>query len=61
MKEATGELSMTVIVIVAVISILAIVSTFLLPQMGNYIRGAWGNITGTSGNNTGTSGNNIPG
>ena len=42
MKEATGELSMTVIVIIAVIAILAILTVFLLPQMRNYISNTWG-------------------
>ncbi len=44
MKEATGELSMTVIVIIAVIAILAILSAFLLPNMKNYISNTWGNM-----------------
>ena len=33
MKEATGELSMTVVVIVAVIAIMAILTAFLMPSM----------------------------
>lgn len=44
MKEATGELSMTVIVIIAVIAILGILTYFLLPQMRNYISNTWGNM-----------------
>ena len=44
MKEATGELSMTVIVIIAVIAILGILSTFLLPSMKNYISATWKNM-----------------
>ena len=45
MKEATGELSMTVIVIIAVIAILGILTYFLLPQMRDYISNTWGNMT----------------
>ena len=41
MKEATGELSMTVIVIIAVIAILGILTYFLLPQMRSYISNTW--------------------
>ena len=49
MKEATGELSMTVVVIVAVIAIMAILTAFLMPSMKNYIGKAWGSIDkGTS-------------
>lgn len=44
MKEATGELSMTVVVIVAVIAIMAILTAFLMPSMKNYIGKAWGDI-----------------
>ncbi len=48
MKEATGELSMTVIVIIAVIAILAILSGFLIPSMKNYIGETWGNMSQSS-------------
>ena len=44
MKEATGELSMTVVVIVAVIAIMSILTVFLMPSMKNYIGKAWGTI-----------------
>ena len=44
MKEATGELSMTVVVIVAVIAIMAILTAFLMPSMKNYIGKAWGDM-----------------
>ena len=44
MKEATGELSMTVVVIVAVIAIMAILTAFLMPSMKNYIAKAWGDM-----------------
>ncbi len=45
MKEATGELSMTVIVIIAVIAILGILSVFLLPSMRNYIQNTWNDMS----------------
>ena len=45
MKEATGELSMTVIVIIAVIAILGILTYFLLPQMRSYISNTWGSMS----------------
>lgn len=48
MKEATGELSMTVIVIIAVIAILGILSYFLLPTMKDYISNTWGGWTETA-------------
>ena len=48
MKEATGELSMTVVVIIAVIAILSILSYFLLPSMKNYISKTWGEMSNTT-------------
>ena len=45
MKDATGELSMTVVVIIAVIAILGILSYFLLPRMRNYISDTWGTMS----------------
>jgi Tfp pilus assembly protein PilE len=45
MKEASGELSMTVVTIIAVVAILAIVSSFLLPSIKNYISDTWTNMT----------------
>ena len=45
MKEATGELSMTVVVIIAVIAILGILTVFLLPKMKEYINGTWDGMT----------------
>jgi len=45
MKEATGELSMTTITIIAVIAIAGIV-TFLVPLVRDYIANTWGNLTG---------------
>ena len=55
MKEATGELSMTVIVIIAVIAILAILTAFLLPSMRNYIRNSWNNMETASNSQNYTS------
>ena len=46
MKEATGELSMTVVTIIAIVGIVAIVSGFLVPEIGKYIKNQWGNISG---------------
>lgn len=43
MKEATGELSMTVIVIVGAIAIVAIVS-WLTPRIKNYVEMSWGEV-----------------
>lgn len=45
MKDATGELSMTVVVIIAVIAIVAILNVFLIPRMKEYIGDAWGDMT----------------
>lgn len=45
MKDATGELSMTVVVIIAVIAIVGILTTFLVPSMRNYITHAWDQMT----------------
>lgn len=44
MKEATGELSMTVIVIVGAIAIVGIV-TFLIPKIRQYVNNAWTSTT----------------
>ena len=49
MKDATGELSMTVVVIIAVIAIVAILNMFLIPSMKNYIGDAWGDMTNAKG------------
>ena len=48
MKEATGELSMTVIVIIAVIAILGILTVFLLPSLSNYLSNTWSNMSGAN-------------
>ena len=48
MKEATGELSMTVIVIVGAIAIVGIV-TWLTPRIGNYVSDKWTEISETTG------------
>ena len=47
MKEATGELSMTVITIIAIVAIAGIV-TFLVPLVRGYINNSWTNLSGTS-------------
>ena len=44
MKEATGELSMTVIVIIGAIAIVGIVS-FLIPKIRDYVEDAWSDVT----------------
>ena len=45
MKEATGELSMTVITIIAVVAIMGILSTFLLPAIREYVEEQWGDLS----------------
>ena len=50
MKDATGELSMTVVVIIAVIAIVGILSTFLIPAMRNYISNSWSKMSNASTN-----------
>ncbi len=42
MKEATGELNMTIVVVVAVAAILAFI-TFFVPKILNQIGDRWGN------------------
>lgn len=44
MKEATGELSMTVITIIAIVAIAGIV-TFLMPFIRNYVNNSWNNLS----------------
>ena len=44
MKEATGELSMTVVTIIAIVAIAGIV-TWLAPLVKDYVEGAWGNLS----------------
>lgn len=44
MKEATGELSMVVVTILA-IALIAGVVTFLVPLAQNYVSDKWSNIT----------------
>lgn len=46
MKEATGELSMTVITIIAIVAIAGII-TFLVPFIRNYINDSWNNLSTT--------------
>lgn len=44
MKEATGELSMTVVTIIAIVAIAAIIG-FLAPLVKNYINESWTNLS----------------
>ena len=54
MKESSGELSMTVIVIIGAIAIVGLL-TWLTPMIKTYIEGQWGEITGSqSGTGAGT-------
>lgn len=46
MKESSGELSMTVITIVAVIAIGGIITTFALPFVKNWITETFNDMTG---------------
>ena len=46
MKEATGELSMTVITIVAVVAVLGILTVFLLPKISEFVGTQWGQMQG---------------
>lgn len=48
MKEATGELNMTVIVIIAVAAIAAFFTVILFPQIKNTISNNWGTIDNKS-------------
>ena len=45
MKESTGELSMTVITIVAIVAIGGFVATTLWPNVRNWINNQWGAMT----------------
>ncbi len=47
MKEATGELSMVVVTILAIALIAGVVG-FLVPLAQNYVQDKWENITTTS-------------
>ena len=44
MKEATGELSMTVITIVAIVAIATILTKFVVPEVTSYIKDNWTKI-----------------
>lgn len=46
MKEATGEFSMTVVTILAIIVIAGLVG-FLSPRIAGYIQGTWSDVTTT--------------
>ena len=43
MKESTGELSMTVVTIIAIVAIAGVV-TWLAPRVSNWIAGKWGEL-----------------
>lgn len=45
MKEATGELSMTVVTIVAIVAISGLVTMWLWPNVNNFIKEKWNNIS----------------
>lgn len=44
MKESTGELSMTVVTILAIVLIAGVIY-FIVPLAKNYINDTWGNLT----------------
>ena len=46
MKEATGELSMTVITIIAIVAIAGFVTVWLWPTVQTWIQNQWGNLSG---------------
>lgn len=48
MKESSGELSMTVVVIVAAVILIAILR-MLLPNMSNFISEKWKGMTNSAG------------
>lgn len=47
MKEATGELSMTVITIIAIVAIAGII-TLLMPLIRDFINNSWSNLSNTN-------------
>lgn len=47
MKEASGELSMTVVTIIAIVAIAGIL-TMLMPLIRNYINDTWTNMSETN-------------
>ena len=44
MKEASGEFSMTLVVIVGAVAIITLLSTVLIPLAQEYIEEKWGEI-----------------
>lgn len=48
MKEASGEFSMTLIVIIGAIIIVGILTTFLKPEATNFIKNKWNYMTNQS-------------
>ena len=41
MKEASGEFSMTLVVIVGAVAIIGVLTTVLLPLAENYVKDKW--------------------
>lgn len=52
MKEATGELSMTVVTIVAIVAIAGVIA-WLMPSIRQYINNTWQNTSNNVINNQG--------
>lgn len=52
MKEATGELSMTVVTIVAIVAIAGVIA-FLMPSIKQYINTTWQKASNNVINNAG--------
>ena len=52
MKEASGELNMTLITIVAIAAIAAIFTVFLLPRIKNSISNRWDQVETEATKNT---------
>ena len=48
MKEATGELGTTVLVIIAIIAVLGILTLFVLPTASNWISGEFNQFNKTN-------------
>ena len=46
MKEATGELNMTVVTVVAIAAVAAFFYAFVWPNIQNSMNQQWGNISG---------------
>ena len=53
MKEATGELNMTVVTIVAIAGVAAFLTIFLWPSVRNKVTNQWDDINGRTLNTKG--------